>query len=323
MSIVVAVDCDEVLCEFISGINKWHNRVHGTNTSLSQYTSTHFASVPGWGGDAVTNQKVRDFFSGSPEWLGLSPLIDAFSTLEALKMKFPFFEFHVVTARSCTQREDTLKWLSRHFPGIFKNAHFLSAYDNPLHQDAPVRTKGEVCKELGACMLVDDSAKYCIEAAVHVPLVILFSRMPWNTGDPSWEHPGLPCNIVSTKTWAVLGKVLNRVGSIVELAGGRGPVTPLKAPIPFSSCRLICLSEEGRVMEMGIWELFLQCFAVHSPLPDGPLSSLSFILESCLELCEGAVVVKGARRILEKFLSVPATISEIPGSDLVLAEIKN
>ena len=82
-TVTIALDCDELLCSFIDGVNRYHNRVYGTSISVSDYHSTHFASVPGWGGDLETNKKVHEFFQGSPEWLGLSPLSGAFSTLES------------------------------------------------------------------------------------------------------------------------------------------------------------------------------------------------------------------------------------------------
>lgn len=88
-SITIALDCDELLCSFVEGVNAYHNRVYGTTLTVSDYHSTHFASVPGWGGDLETNKKVHEFFQGSPEWLGLSPLSGALSTLEGLKVKYP------------------------------------------------------------------------------------------------------------------------------------------------------------------------------------------------------------------------------------------
>jgi hypothetical protein len=234
MAFVIAVDCDEVLCEFVDGINRWHNRVHGTAIPLSAYTSTHFAKVPGWGSDAVADDKVQAFFSGSSEWRTLAPLPGALAALRALKAAYPALDLQVVTARSHRQRADTLAWLEQHYAGIFSQVHFLSAYDNALRVDAPARSKGEVCRELGALALIDDSPSYCISASPHLPLVLLFSRVPWNAGRAKWEHPALPGNVVRTPDWGVAGALLHRLCAAGTAAGAAGPAAPPPRPMPLA-----------------------------------------------------------------------------------------
>ena len=229
--IVVAVDCDEVLCSFVEGINSWHSRVHGTSLPLSAYTSTHFARVPGWGDDAVADDKVQAFFAGSPEWLGLAPLPGAAQALAALRADFPFLDLQVVTARSTRQRADTLAWLGAHFPGLFSDVHFLSAYENAARVDAPARSKGQVCRELGAVALLDDSPSYCATAAQHVPLVLLFSRVAWNSGSAAWEHPALPGNVVRAPGWRLAAAVLRRLCSAAARAGVGGAAAAPPQPL--------------------------------------------------------------------------------------------
>jgi hypothetical protein len=229
--VVVAVDCDEVLCSFVEGINAWHSRVHGTSIPLSAYASTHFAKVPGWGDDACADAKVQAFFAGSPEWLGLAPLPGAREALAALKADFPCLDLQVVTARSHRQRADTLAWLGAHFPGLFSAVHFLSAYENAARVDAPARSKGQVCRELGAVALLDDSPSYCVTAAPHVPLVLLFSRVAWNTGSAAWEHPALPANVVRAPGWELAAAVLRRLCGAAARAGAGGAAAAPPQPL--------------------------------------------------------------------------------------------
>ena len=229
--LTICVDCDEVLAQFVEGINSWHSRVHGTALPLAAYASTHFAKVPGWGSDAEADAKVQDFFAGSPEWLGLAPLPGAREALAALKRDFPQLDLQVVTARSTKQREQTLAWLAAHFGGLFSAVHFLSAYDNALRLDAPAKSKGQVCRELGACALIDDSPSYCITAAPHVPLVLLFSRVPWNTGQAAREHPALPPNVVRAPGWALAGAALRQLCARAAAAGAGGAAAAPQLPL--------------------------------------------------------------------------------------------
>jgi hypothetical protein len=231
--LTICVDCDEVLAQFVEGVNNWHSRVHGTALPLAAYASTHFAKVPGWGSDAEADAKVQAFFAGSPEWLGLAPLPGAREALAALKRDFPALDLQVVTARSVKQREVTLAWLAAHFGGLFSAVHFLSAYDNAEKRDAPAKSKGQVCRELGACALIDDSPSYCITAAPHVPLVLLFSRVPWNTGQAAWEHPALPRNVVRAPGWALAGAALRRLCARAAAAGAGGAAAAPQPPLAF------------------------------------------------------------------------------------------
>jgi hypothetical protein len=243
---IIALDCDEVLACFIDGINAYHNRVHGTALRAADYASTHFAKVPGWGSDAVADDKVQAFFRGSPEWLNLAPVPGARAALLALKAAHPALDLQVVTARSRKQEADTQKWLAEHFAGVFSRVHFLSAYDNAARVDAPARSKGEVCRELGALALVDDSPTYCVTASPHVPLVVLFSRVPWNSGSAAWEHPALPSNVVRALDWAAAGALLARLCAAVARAAPAGaraaaPPQPLRfvpAPPPWGAAAL-------------------------------------------------------------------------------------
>jgi hypothetical protein len=230
---LICIDCDEVLCCFVAGINAWHNRVHHTSLTPAAYHSTHFAKVPGWGDDLVADAKVQAFFAGSPEWLGLAPVPGACEALQALRRAWPQLQLQVVTARSSKQGGVTQAFLDAHFPGVFSGVHYLSAYDNALHLDAPARSKGEVCAELGALALVDDSPSYCTQASPHLPLVLLFSRVPWNTGQAAWERPQLPCNVVRAPSWGLAGALLHRLCAAAASAGAPARALAPPQPIPF------------------------------------------------------------------------------------------
>jgi hypothetical protein len=87
-----------------------------------------------------------------------------------------------VTSRQNTLQEITKQWIDAHFPSVFEGVHFGNHYAS---DGSPSRSKAEICKELGAVALIDDSRHHAVSAAkAGVPLVILF-------GDYGWNKPSL------------------------------------------------------------------------------------------------------------------------------------
>jgi len=207
----IGIDCDEVLASFIPSLALWHNRVYGTMIEARSFNSTHFAGTPGFGDAAETEAKMHQFFT-SVEWLDLPPIPGAAEALARLALHF---NLYLVTARSPRQEELTRAWLGRHFPPVFAGCRFTGAYDNPEGVDRPKRTKGQVCAELGALCLLDDSAPYTIEAASQLPLAICFGRYAWNSNREAWEHPALPPNVLRAATWAHAEALLTQLAGAV------------------------------------------------------------------------------------------------------------
>lgn len=205
---VLAIDLDEVLGQFVVAICLWHNRRFNTSLISSDFVSYHFAAVTGWGSDAQAAGKVREFLSGpagdtgiegpAPEFLAVQPVAGAHAALSALQH---LFDLVVVTARSEDIGVVTREWLAAHFPGIFSRIILCNAYGSDGHHVR--RSKGDVCKEIGAVALVDDNVGYCLDAARAVPLAFLFGDYAWNTRKGgSWEHAPPPLTTKFTPTIA-------------------------------------------------------------------------------------------------------------------------
>jgi hypothetical protein len=218
----ICIDCDEVLALFIPALAEWHNRTYGTLLQARSFSSTHFAGVPGFGDAIETDAKMHAFFQ-SEEWLNLSPVAGAAEALPRLAARF---NLYLVTARSPRQEAVTRAWLGRNFAPVFCGLRFTGAYDNPELADKPKRTKGQVCAELGALCLVDDSATYSLEAAGHLPFVVCFGRYAWNSNREEWEHPRLPVNVLRAATWEHVEALLARAADAVAARGGGGGVRP-------------------------------------------------------------------------------------------------
>lgn len=103
-------------------------------------------------------------------------------SLEALRAISRSIRFVVVTSRQSVLQEVTKQWIEAHFPGVFEGVHFGNHYSA---DGSPSRSKAEICKDLGAVALIDDSRHHALACAkAGVPLVILF-------GDYSWNKPSM------------------------------------------------------------------------------------------------------------------------------------
>mmetsp|Transcript_23730 Transcript_23730/g.40866 ORF Transcript_23730/g.40866 Transcript_23730/m.40866 type:complete len:244 (+) Transcript_23730:37-768(+) len=228
---IVAVDLDEVLGQFVVSLTTFHNEKYGTELKLEHFHSYRFCEV--WGGtDDETMNKVHDFFESSHfEDLPLVP--GALQVLSELKDKV---DFVVVTSRQHVIEERTREWLARHYPGIFRDVLFGNHYGFSGQK----RSKPDMCAEVGATILIDDSLIYATQCAQHGIKVLLFDwegRYMWSKSkDPE------PDGVLRVHSWddirQQLGKLLHiqtdssatEIPSAVqELQGEVVPVAQLEA----------------------------------------------------------------------------------------------
>jgi uncharacterized HAD superfamily protein len=86
-------------------------------------------------------------------------------------------DFHIVTSRRHFLEEATRAWIDRHYPGLFSSILFGNHYAS----SGVKRSKPDMCKQLGAQLLIDDSLRYatqCSEAGIRTAL---FGTHAWNT----------------------------------------------------------------------------------------------------------------------------------------------
>lgn len=110
------------------------------------------------------------------------------------------FEFHVVTARQHIIEHVTKAWLQIHFKDIFSTVNHCNAYGEGTR-----REKHEVCKEIGACLLIDDhfkNIKTCLDNGMRG---ILFNL----NGEYSWSPlPTVPEMCFYAESWTAVAEHL-------------------------------------------------------------------------------------------------------------------
>lgn len=191
---VLAVDVDEVLYPFMPMFIKHHNQHYGTNTSLEQLTSyvleENFVMAE--------DQKIEriDRFVANGGFTAGVPLEQSQDALRALTQRY---DVVVVTSRWQDWEQDTLAWLQRHYPDVFKGIHFANSI---TWNRGDKHNKAAICQRLGAVAFIDDSLDNVQEVAATGIPSLLFGDYPWNQADE------LPENVQRVKDWNEVLEVL-------------------------------------------------------------------------------------------------------------------
>ncbi|HMH30906.1 MAG TPA: hypothetical protein VK534_00330 [Methylomirabilota bacterium] len=166
----IAVDIDEVLFPFAVNFTEFHNREYGTRTALKDIKTYHFQHDFG-----IT---MEEAVSRVYEFSGLSH--DHIEPLEASQEAIldlsEDYDLALVTARSPRFEASTKKWISRHYGDIFAGATFI---DYSPAMEKPLK-KIDICREIGAVALIDDSLGHVSECAEVGIAGVLHGNYPWN-----------------------------------------------------------------------------------------------------------------------------------------------
>ncbi|KAL4285461.1 hypothetical protein GQ457_16G001990 [Hibiscus cannabinus] len=182
--IAVAVDVDEVLGNFVSALNRFIADRYSLNHSVSEYHVYEFFRIWNCSRDEA-DIRVHEFFKTPYFKKGIHPLPGAQLALHKLSR---FCNLSVVTSRQNVIKDHTIEWLEKHYPGLFQEIHF----GNHFALDGTSRPKSEICRSLGAKILIDDNPRYALECAQVGVRVLLFdyeNSYPWCKTHSAEEHP--------------------------------------------------------------------------------------------------------------------------------------
>lgn len=187
---IIAVDIDDVIAAGTESLRLVVNQRLGVNL-----TSDHYR-VPGdyWGyyervwqshglAEKVSFKELNQEMEDDQSHVPLLP--DVSFAITHLSKRF---DIAIVTARDLAWERATLNWLREHFGDVFTGVHFAGS----RHQDNKL-TKGQLCRQVGAFVLIDDNIDHC-ESAINEGLqAILF-------GDYGW-HQNVPGDLIRCKSW--------------------------------------------------------------------------------------------------------------------------
>ena len=189
---VLAVDIDEVLFPFVAEFSFWHNNEYGTDYSLENFHTYDFDKVLG---ESIpeTVHRIHTFLSVEHAHMTVAPLEEAQDAITKLTERYRPV---AVTARHPEFENPTLQYLLHHFKEIITDITLVG------HKEtlSVVRSKAEVCQEVGAIALIDDSITHVANCAAVGIDGILFGNYPWNQAET------LPAGVTRYDNWqGVLG----------------------------------------------------------------------------------------------------------------------
>eukprot|EP00775_Hariotina_reticulata_P008207 gene8207-8398_t len=180
----VAVDVDEVLGRFVHALNKFCKEEYGMDYSVSDYWIYEFAKI--WHCDQDrSNYIVHEFFKSDHFNDGIPIIPGAFESLCRLATNC---DLVVVTSRQHVIQDLTLEWLDRHYEGLFGEVYF----GNHFALQGTSRKKSDICKTIGAQVLIDDNVGYameCANAGINVLLYDWEGSYPWSKLPEGFSHP--------------------------------------------------------------------------------------------------------------------------------------
>ncbi|XP_042050944.1 uncharacterized protein LOC121796225 [Salvia splendens] len=171
---MIAVDVDEVLGNFVSTLNRFIGDRYALNLPLSDYHVHEYFKI--WNCSRnEADHRVHEFFKTPYFKTEINPIPGAHEALEKLSK---IYNLSVVTSRQNVIKDHTIEWIEKHYPGIFQEIHF----GNHFALDGKSRPKSDICKSLGAKVLIDDNPSYAIDCAAAGIKVLLFdyeNSYPW------------------------------------------------------------------------------------------------------------------------------------------------
>lgn len=192
---VIAVDIDEVTADFISYFVYFHNLMYKTRIKKNQVSSYYLYQT------FNTDKKEMGIRFAEFQSLRLlerlEPAKGAINGINQLVKAG--FSPHFVTARPQTIKKETQDWIKKHFKNIELPIHYT-------HQGfgKPELRKSEVCKKIGAKILIDDHIENALDCAENGIKVFLLNA-PWN------RTSSLPPNIIRVESWKEILQLISNL----------------------------------------------------------------------------------------------------------------
>lgn len=181
----IGLDFDDVIFDMADAFLAYQNerlRTSYTKEDLHRYEFEH-----------IWNCSPRDIFEAFQDFCASEKHREA-SPIDgaplAIQKILDQHDITVLTGREESSRPYLSSWLLRHIPELVDHVHFTSHFGENKKGD-----KGDMCKEMGIDIFVEDAPVHIPKLSEHVEEVFLFD-MPWNR---SLEQ--LPKNVERMHSW--------------------------------------------------------------------------------------------------------------------------
>lgn len=173
---VIAIDIDDTIAESTESLRLMVNERTGADISFDAYRVAgdywgYYERV--WEAHGVVNQfKYSDYEQEMVKDQSFVPLLPGAQF--AIGKLLENYKVILITARHPSWESVTRDWLVQAFPGAS-----LALYFSRSHAEADGITKGKLCAQLSACLLIDDSIEHCRSAMTEGIQSVLFGEYGW------------------------------------------------------------------------------------------------------------------------------------------------
>jgi uncharacterized HAD superfamily protein len=190
----IAIDIDDVLADFMVALIEFHNKTYKTKFKKNDFFSYNLWEV--WGGTRKEAAEKIFKFHKTSIYRNIKPIT---GSVEAIKKLRRSNELYVITSRHSDVIENTKKWIDKYFPDLFLKIYF----SNSFYGRSKKLKKSDICRQLKADMLIEDSFEYAIDCLRPNRKIILFRR-PWN------KKYTIPKEISVVNNWSEVLKTVNK-----------------------------------------------------------------------------------------------------------------
>ncbi|PID87583.1 hypothetical protein CSB07_00700 [Candidatus Gracilibacteria bacterium] len=173
---IIAIDCDEVLAASFQYFLDYFDirKKDGKKAKFSDLKYYIFCRNDGFLGENEEYiEKFIKLYLDDEKNLKLPPVSGALEGIKKLK-KFGK-KLYIITARQEFLKNYTKSWLGKYFGEVFEDIIFCNHEGGGVYKD-----KSQICKEVGATLLIEDNLDYALECSEKGVEVILFEK-PWNS----------------------------------------------------------------------------------------------------------------------------------------------
>ena len=183
----IAVDLDDTLADSLTSFIEFYNKNYKPKIKYEDFIAYTLNEIIGISKEE--ENKILEQFDNSKYCDEVKPIKGA---VEAIKKIIKKHEIVVITQRLKRFETKTRLWLAKYFPEI-KDVFFIR---NEYHK--LVKSKAEICKEIGADILIDDAISNVV-ACEKAGIKVIVINYPWNQNK-------------------IFGKLVRRVKSWEEIA---------------------------------------------------------------------------------------------------------
>ncbi len=207
---VVAVDIDNTILLYTSAFIVWHNANYGTQFKLEQFVDYCFSPMLECSDEEALNRV--DLFSKTNAFACAEEIEGAMDAM--VKIDAMGYEIVLVTTRASSTKDVIDQWLAFHWRPqlLLKNR-----YEMPRIMFCEGRRKVDICADLGAVAMIDDSPDVLRECVWYNTAISLAATTSTDSttaavvgtgGAGGAVHQIKPIlfNFNSLHNWAVLGK---------------------------------------------------------------------------------------------------------------------